>query len=47
MFMMLFNGSYERVAVGCSGTVRELLQLILHRLFSNFDKEDIDKEDRR
>lgn len=33
-------GSFERVAVGCSGTVRELLQPILDRLFSESSRID-------
>ena len=37
-------GSFERVAVGCSGTGRELLQPILDRLFSQSSRE-IDSKD--
>ena len=37
-------GSFERVAVGCSGTARELLQPILDRLFSESSKEVSDSD---
>eukprot|EP00956_Cyclotella_meneghiniana_P013276 scaffold19059_cov39-Cyclotella_meneghiniana.AAC.3 len=39
-------GSYERVAVGCSGTGREMLQPILDRLFSESSRRRIDDDNK-